>query len=185
MKRRTAILYSSLGLIGAGTLIAATASTSSKDDKATLNTDAKNKTMTDLNLDPHPETVTEFTLTDEQWKERLDDQAYYVLRHEGTERPFTSELNDEKRAGEFACAGCGLVLFTQDQKFDSGTGWPSFFDVIEGRVGTTTDYKLILPRTEYHCARCGGHHGHVFKDGPQPTGLRYCNNGVALKFIPA
>jgi peptide-methionine (R)-S-oxide reductase len=107
-----------------------------------------------------------------------------VLRKEGTERPFTSPLNDEKRDGEFACAGCGLVLFRSDQKFDSGTGWPSFFDTVEGRVETKRDFKLIVPRTEYHCARCGGHQGHVFNDGPQPTGLRYCNNGIALTFIP-
>jgi len=139
----------------------------------------------ELQLTPHPETVEAFELDDVEWKMRLDADAYDVLRHEGTERPFTSALNDEKRTGEYACAGCGLVLFTSEQKFDSGTGWPSFFDAIEGRIETKTDYKLILPRTEYHCARCGGHHGHVFKDGPKPTGLRYCNNGVALTFIPA
>ena len=137
---------------------------------------------TDINLDPNPSEIKPFILDNEAWKQRLDADAYYVLREEGTERPFTSPLNDEKREGEFACRGCGLVLFTSDQKFDSGTGWPSFFDTIEGRVETKTDYKLILPRTEYHCARCGGHQGHVFKDGPQPTGLRYCNNGVALTF---
>ncbi len=182
MKRRTAILFSTLGLVGAGTILRAATST---PDKAHDHEHAKKKTMTDLNLETNPETVTEFTLTNEQWQLRLEDQAYYVLREEGTERPFTSELNDEKREGEFACAGCGLALFTQDQKFDSGTGWPSFFDVIEGRIETSTDFKLVLPRTEYHCARCGGHQGHVFKDGPKPTGLRYCNNGVALTFIPA
>lgn len=143
------------------------------------------KKMTDLNLEPNPSTVERFELDNNAWKERLDPNTYYVLREEGTERPFTSPLNDEKRAGKYACAGCGLELFTHDQKFDSGTGWPSFFDAIEGRVETKTDYKLIVPRTEYHCARCGGHQGHVFKDGPHPTGLRYCNNGVALTFKPA
>lgn len=140
---------------------------------------------TKLQLDPHPEQIEPFELDDLEWKHRLSEEAYYVLRKEGTERPFTSPLNDEKRDGEFACAGCGLVLFESSKKFDSGTGWPSFWQPIDGRIGTKRDYKLILPRTEYHCARCGGHQGHVFKDGPPPTGLRYCNNGVALKFIPA
>ena len=108
-----------------------------------------------------------------------------MLRHEGTERPFTSPLNDEHRAGVFVCAGCALPLFTSAMKFDSGTGWPSYFTTIPGAFATKTDHQLILPRTEYHCAKCGGHHGHVFDDGPQPTGLRYCNNGVALRFIPS
>ncbi|MDX2027232.1 MAG: peptide-methionine (R)-S-oxide reductase MsrB [Alphaproteobacteria bacterium] len=122
--------------------------------------------------------------SDGEWKASLPAESYDVLRHEGTEAPFTSPLNNEKHKGTFVCAGCGLELFPSDYKFDSGTGWPSFFNVIPGHVETKTDYKLIAPRTEYHCARCGGHQGHVFKDGPAPTGLRYCNNGVALKFIP-
>lgn len=126
-----------------------------------------------------------FALSEEEWKKKLTDAEFYVLRKEGTERPFTSPLNDEKRAGTYVCAGCGNPIFTSDTKYDSGTGWPSFYNVIDGAVGTKTDYKLFLPRTEYHCSNCGGHHGHVFKDGPKPTGLRYCNNGVALKFIPA
>ena len=134
-------------------------------------------------LDPHPNEIEPFTLSDQEWRERLSEEAFYVLRKEGTERPFTSVLNDEKRSGEYRCSGCDLALFSSEQKFDSGTGWPSFFDTLEGRVGTKTDYKLFLPRTEYHCARCGGHQGHVFKDGPPPTGLRYCNNGVALTFV--
>ena len=124
-------------------------------------------------------------LSDSQWKERLNPTQYQVLRHEGTERPFTSPLNGEKRRGRYLCAGCDLPLFSSDMKFDSGTGWPSFFTSLPGVFGFTTDYKLILPRTEYHCARCGGHHGHVFDDGPRPTGKRYCNNGVALKFVEA
>ena len=120
---------------------------------------------------------------DAQWKEMLADQAYQVLRHEGTERAGTSPLNAEKRAGIYACAGCGLPLFTSEMKFDSGTGWPSFFTMIAGALETRRDFRMIWPRTEYHCARCGGHHGHVFDDGPAPSGLRYCNNGVALTFI--
>jgi peptide-methionine (R)-S-oxide reductase len=124
-------------------------------------------------------------LTDAEWKKRLSPAQYAVLRQEGTERAFTSPLNNEKRNGAFHCAGCDLALFSSDMKFDSGTGWPSFFTTLPGAVGTRLDFKLVLPRTEYHCARCGGHQGHVFDDGPKPTGLRYCNNGVALKFVPA
>ena len=140
------------------------------------------------NNDPDPTDVLDYDdwqLTDEQWRERLSAEAYAVLRREGTERPGTSHLLNEKRDGIFACAGCGLELFDASTKYESGTGWPSFFDVIPGNVGTKTDRKLFLPRTEYHCGRCGGHQGHVFEDGPEPTGLRYCNNGVALTFIPA
>jgi len=122
-------------------------------------------------------------LSEQDWQQRLTDMEFRVLRKEGTERPFTSPLNENKAAGTYVCAGCGLPLFTSEMKFDSGTGWPSFFTVIEGAVGTKTDRKLFVARTEYHCARCGGHQGHVFKDGPRPTGLRYCNNGVALDFI--
>ncbi|RPI41934.1 MAG: peptide-methionine (R)-S-oxide reductase [Betaproteobacteria bacterium] len=119
-----------------------------------------------------------------EWKKLLTPEQYHVLREEGTEPPGTSPLNHEKRAGVFVCAGCSLPLFTSAMKYDSGTGWPSFFTTVPGVFGTKRDFKLFLPRTEYHCVRCGGHHGHVFDDGPRPTGLRYCNNGLALRFIP-
>ena len=119
-----------------------------------------------------------------EWKKLLTPEQYDILREEGTERAFTSPLNEEKHSGVFACVACDLPLFPSRFKYDSGTGWPSFFDVLPVHVETRTDFKLVLPRTEYHCARCGGHHGHVFNDGPKPTGLRYCNNGVALKFMP-
>lgn len=123
-------------------------------------------------------------LSDAEWKRRLTPLQYDILRQAGTERAFTSPLDKEKRSGMFHCIGCDQPLFPSRFKFDSGTGWPSFFDVLPGAVETSTDYKLIYPRTEYHCSRCGGHHGHVFEDGPQPTGLRYCNNGAVLKFVP-
>ncbi|MGZ5139077.1 MAG: peptide-methionine (R)-S-oxide reductase MsrB [Burkholderiales bacterium] len=124
-------------------------------------------------------------LVDAEWRQRLGSEAYRVMRHGGTERAGSSPLNTEKRPGMFVCEGCRLPLFTSAMKFDSGTGWPSFFAAIPGTLVTKKDYRLrIQPGSEYHCARCGAHHGHVFDDGPEPTGLRYCNNGVALRFIP-
>jgi peptide-methionine (R)-S-oxide reductase len=119
-----------------------------------------------------------------QWKEKLSPDSYNVLCEEGTERPFSSPLNDEKREGKFVCAACGQELFDSSKKYNSGTGWPSFFDVIKENIETREDRTFLSTRTEYHCAKCGGHQGHVFEDGPKPTGLRYCNNGVSLKFIP-
>jgi len=122
--------------------------------------------------------------TDAEWRQKLTPEQFRVLRQHGTERPFTSSLNDEHRNGVFVCAACALELYRSETKFDSGTGWPSFFAPIEGAVETSRDFKLILPRTEVHCHRCGGHLGHVFDDGPEPTGKRYCMNGVAMQFKP-
>jgi peptide-methionine (R)-S-oxide reductase len=121
---------------------------------------------------------------DAEWKKELSPDAYRVLRHHATERAFTSPLNDEKRKGVFVCAGCGQPLFTSDTKFESGTGWPSFFKPVDGAIGTSTDRSFFMTRIEVHCSRCGGHLGHVFPDGPPPTGQRYCMNGVAMKFEP-
>lgn len=119
-----------------------------------------------------------------EWRQQLSPEAYHVLFEEGTERAGTSPLNREKRPGTFVCAACGTPLFSSETKYDSGTGWPSFWKPIPGALDTKRDFKLFWPRTEYHCARCGGHQGHVFNDGPEPTGERYCNNGVALRFVP-
>ncbi len=124
-------------------------------------------------------------LTQAQWRAKLSPASFGVLRQESTEQPFSSPLNDEHRPGTFVCLGCDLPLFKSQSKFDSGTGWPSFFTAIGGALIKKTDLKIGIPRTEYHCARCLGHQGHVFDDGPRPTGLRYCNNGVALRFVPA
>jgi peptide-methionine (R)-S-oxide reductase len=118
-----------------------------------------------------------------EWRKLLPPEAYAVLFEERTERAFSSPLDKEKRRGTFICAACQLPLFNSTAKFDSGTGWPSFYEPIAGRMATKRDYWLVVPRTEYHCARCGGHQGHVFNDGPRPTGQRWCNNGLALQFV--
>jgi peptide-methionine (R)-S-oxide reductase len=127
----------------------------------------------------------EIAYPDEEWRRRLTSEQYDVLRAHGTERAGTSPLNQEKRAGAYHCAGCDLALFSSATKYESGTGWPSFFAPLENAIGTSEDRSLFATRTEVHCRRCGGHLGHVFEDGPPPTGLRYCMNGVALKFVPA
>ncbi len=129
--------------------------------------------------------IEKLELSDAAWRERLTPAQYNVLRQEGTEAPGSSPLLHEHRPGTFVCVGCDHPLFDASMKYESGTGWPSFFETLPDAFETSRDFKLIWPRTEYHCAKCGGHHGHVFDDGPKPTGLRYCNNGVALKFLPA
>ena len=154
---------------------------SADDDLSTIRNDWRRHVPPEADL---PGLSTPLEVTKQEWKERLDDDAYRVLFREGTERAGSSPLDREKRPGVFVCAACELPLFTSAMKFDSGTGWPSFFTSIPDHLGTSKDFKLILPRTEYHCARCGGHQGHVFEDGPPPTNQRYCNNGVALRFIP-
>jgi len=121
----------------------------------------------------------------DQWRQILSPEQFEILRLAGTERPFSSPLNKQYSEGTYICAGCALALFDSTAKFDSGTGWPSFFTPIEHHVETQRDFNMILPRTEYHCARCHGHQGHVFNDGPEPTGQRWCNNGLGLNFIPA
>jgi peptide-methionine (R)-S-oxide reductase len=135
--------------------------------------------------DAPPAFIGKVVKTEAEWRVLLTPAQYHVLREEGTERPFSSPLNEEKRKGTFVCAGCALPLFDSSTKYDSGTGWPSFWDCIKGRVETKPEGSAAYRYYEYHCARCGGHHGHIFSDGPKPTGLRYCNNGVALKFVPA
>lgn len=180
MKRRT---FFGLFGIGAASSLGAKAAGAPAEMKAIM--DMQNRWQTFLapnaNLDVSRTPVKRSAA---EWKKLLTAEQFHVLREEGTERAGTSPLNFEKRPGVFVCAGCSLPLFTSEMKYESGTGWPSFFTTIPDVFGTKKDFVLLLPRTEYHCIRCGGHHGHVFDDGPRPTGLRYCNNGVALRFVP-
>jgi peptide-methionine (R)-S-oxide reductase len=134
--------------------------------------------------DRHDQETYPVALGEEEWRQRLSPGAYHVLREHGTERAGTSPLDREKRPGTFVCAGCGQELFSSETKFNSGTGWPSFYQPLPGAIGTSEDRKFFMVRTEVHCSRCGGHLGHVFEDGPPPTGLRYCMNGVAMTFEP-
>ena len=135
-------------------------------------------------LSAHAAKSFEIMRSPEEWKEILSPRAYWVLREHGTEQPWTSPLNNEVREGRYVCAGCAQPLFSSGAKYDSHTGWPSFWDAYQGSLGTQRDWSLIFPRMETHCSRCGGHIGHVFKDGPHPTGLRYCMNGLAMDFVP-
>jgi peptide-methionine (R)-S-oxide reductase len=153
--------------------------------KAQTNKGKKSMNTPSNTAHEHASSFTPLVKKKAEWAKLLPAAAYEVLFEHGTERAGTSALNAEKRRGSFVCAACNLALFDSSTKYESGTGWPSFWQPLPGRVATSTDFKLIYPRTEYHCARCGGHQGHVFKDGPKPTGLRYCNNGVALHFVEA
>ena len=182
MKRRRILqALAALPLLAAGSRIAAAAATKT-DSLASIQQNWKMLLAKGADV---AESTAPIQKTEAEWKASLANDQFFVLRKESTERPFTSPLNAEKRAGVFVCAGCTLPLFTSQMKFESGTGWPSFFTSIPGHLATKQDFQMIVPRTEYHCVRCGGHQGHVFDDGPPPTGQRWCNNGVALKFIPA
>lgn len=178
-----------LSLLGAGILAPALYTATARAGKRDVTPDAI-RAMQARWQDFHPEDATFPSPTPpldrpaDAWRDELPGPAWDVLFEEDTERPFSSALNDEKRPGLYVCRACELPLFTSEMKYDSGTGWPSFFTAIQGHLDTKTDYKLIWPRTEYHCVRCGGHQGHVFDDGPPPTGERWCNNGLALTFVP-
>ena len=177
----TCIATIPLTALAAGRVFAAPSKTLTAAEVSALQSEWKKLLSAGADVAPTPEPL---KLSEAEWKKRLSPPAFRVLREEGTERAGSSPLNDEKRPGVFVCAGCSLPLFTSAMKYESGTGWPSFFTTVPGAFATKTDYKMILPRTEYHCVRCGGHHGHLFDDGPPPTRQRYCNNGVALRFVP-
>lgn len=180
MKRRT-LVQALIGLPLAAAHLSLSAATRTQADIDAMRSRWRDFLASDFEAPGPDEKVSR---DEEQWREQLSPQQFQILREEGTERAFTSALNDEKRSGVFVCAGCDLPLFTSEMKYESGTGWPSFFTTIPNAVATKRDFKLVWPRTEYHCARCGGHQGHIFKDGPAPTRERWCNNGLALKFVP-
>ena len=181
MDRRTFVLAAAAAPLCAHSFLARAQGKSMKDIQA-LQENWKNFLPAGATV---PSASEPLKLSKDEWRKRLpNDLTYKVLREEATERAGSSALNDEKRAGIYACAGCGLPVFTSEMKFESGTGWPSFFTTIPGVFDMKKDFYLIYPRSEYHCKRCGGHHGHVFDDGPPPTNQRWCNNGVSLKFIP-
>ncbi len=181
MDRRTFVLAAAAAPLCAHSFIARAQARSMKDIPALLN-NWKSFLPAGVTV---PSASEPLKLSKDEWRKRLPNElAYKVLREESTERAGSSPLNEEKRPGIFACAGCGLPVFTSEMKFESGTGWPSFFTTLPGAFETKKDFYLIYPRTEYHCKRCGGHHGHVFDDGPPPTNQRWCNNGAALRFIP-
>jgi len=186
MKRRQLLLLAStVPLVGPGSLLAQPDKAGKGGSQRTIGemrSEWKQFLPANANV---PSPTPPFKLSNDEWRKRLSPQQYNVLREEGTERAGTSKLNAEKRRGVYACAGCGLPLFTSEMKYESGTGWPSYFTTIPGVFGTKEDRLLFAPRIEYHCIRCGGHHGHVFRDGPAPTHERWCNNGVALTFLPA
>lgn len=177
MNRRKLLLTSGAALVGlAGAAIAGSRVAIAANDPLMVATMFGHKLL--------PTSIDMISREDGEWKKLLGDDQYSVLRHEGTERPFSSALNDEKRVGTFHCAGCDLPLYRSETKFDSGTGWPSFYEAIKGAVDTKIDKSFFSTRTEVHCIRCGGHQGHIFTDGPKPTGNRHCINGVALSFKP-
>lgn len=140
---------------------------------------------TENGAEPATPPIEKIVKSEEEWRRILTPAEFEILRKDGTEPAYSSPLDKETRKGTYVCAGCALPLFSSEMKYDSGTGWPSFFTTLPGAVETSLDFKLIWPRTEYHCARCDGHQGHVFNDGPEPTGQRWCNNGLALDFVPA
>lgn len=184
-RRRFLVMAATLPMLGAGEL-AAQAEKAAKGAPARTIGQMRSEWKQFLPAKADvPSPTPPLALSKDEWRKRLSPEQFSVLRQEATERAGSSKLNGEKRRGTFACAGCGLPLFTSEMKYESGTGWPSFFTTIPGVFGTKEDNLLFYTRVEYHCARCGGHHGHLFKDGPAPTFERWCNNGVALTFLPA
>lgn len=185
LRGSVACLAAFAALPGLASLSGGACARSGNSDEARDGTVAAGSIETGRSHAPSPPApVAKLEKSKQEWRELVARDSYDVLFEEDTERPFSSSLNDEKRPGTFVCAACNLPLFESSAKFDSGTGWPSFYQPISGHIGESNDYKLLYPRTEYHCARCGGHQGHVFNDGPPPTGQRWCNNGVALQFVP-